>query len=359
MVRVLMASILAHDDLVGKPARAISSPVTQIARHRNANRAIPKRIRDEPVVGYPHRSQPIRGSFLERSISMEALTLAHSYFDAWNRHDAASIAAAFARDGIYSDPTTGGPLSTAAVAGYAAGLWSAFPDLSFEIVSAGQTGDGVVAAQWVMRGTNHGPVLGLPPTGKRIELPGADFIRVCDGAIRSVEGYFDSKLFVEQLGLQAVVQPYTLGPYTFGTAVSVKTGKPTRPGAFSITSLHVRSEQEVDYVRDTSRQIALEMLEMPGFISWAGLRLGDMMMTITAWEQAEDISLLRRSANHKAAMKQFFDPGIASSVMTSVWLPDRISTMVRCSSCDRIARHDPANDRCDCGARLPAPLAYW
>ena len=81
------------------------------------------------------------------------------------------------------------------------------------------------------------------------------------------------------------MQPYTVGPYTFGTAVSVKTGKPTRPGAFSITSLHVRSEQEVDYVRDTSRQIALEMLEMPGFISWVGVRLGDMMMTVTAWEQ--------------------------------------------------------------------------
>ena len=155
------------------------------------------------------------------------------------------------------------------------------------------------------------------------------------------------------------MQPYTLGPYTFGTAVSVKTGKPTRPGAFSITSLHVRSEQELNYVRDASRQIALEMLEMPGFICWAGLRLGDMMMTITAWECAEDIGLFRRNSNHRAAVKQAFDPGVASSLMTSVWLPDRISIMVRCSSCDRIARHDQANRHCDCGARLPELLAYW
>jgi hypothetical protein len=98
---------------------------------------------------------------------------------------------------------------------------------------------------------------------------------------------------------------------------------------------------------------------MPGFISWAGLRLGDMMMTITAWEQAEDIHLFRRNATHRTAVKQVFDPGVASSLMTSVWLPDRISTMVRCSSCDRIARHDQANDHCDCGARLPESLAYW
>jgi alkanesulfonate monooxygenase SsuD/methylene tetrahydromethanopterin reductase-like flavin-dependent oxidoreductase (luciferase family) len=54
-------------------------------------------------------------------------------------------------------------------------------------MSAGQIGDCVVAAQWVMRGTNRRPVLGLPPTGAYIELPGTDFICVCDGAIRSLE----------------------------------------------------------------------------------------------------------------------------------------------------------------------------
>jgi steroid delta-isomerase-like uncharacterized protein len=290
---------------------------------------------------------------------MDTLTVAQSYFDAWNRHDAASIIAAFARDGIYSDPTTGGPLSAEAIAGYVTGLWTSFPDLSFDIVSAGVIGNGLVAAQWIMRGTNRGPVLGLPPTGKCVELPGADFIHVSDGTIRSVEGYFDSKLFVEQLGLQAIVQPYIAGPYTFGTAVSVRTGKPTRPGAFSITSLHVRSEQEVDYVRNASRQIALEMLEMQGFISWAGLRLGDMMMTVTAWEQAENIRLFRRNATHKTALKEVFDPGIASSLMSSVWLPDRISTMVRCSSCDQMIQYDRTDSRCACGAQLPEPLAYW
>jgi steroid delta-isomerase-like uncharacterized protein len=290
---------------------------------------------------------------------MDALTVAQRYFDAWNRRDAASIVATFASDGTYSDPTTGGALSMEAIAGYVTGLWSAFPDLSFDIVSAGLAGEGLVAAQWVMRGTNRGPVLGLPPTGKSVELPGADFIRVCDGAIRSVEGYFDSKQFVEQLGLQAIVQPYTAGPYTFGTAVSVKTGKPTRPGAFSITSLHVRSEQEVEYVRATSKQIALEMLEMPGFISWAGLRLGDMMMTVTAWEQAEHIRLFRRNATHKAAVKDVFEPGVAASLMTSVWLPDRISALVRCSTCDQVVHFDRSEGWCVCGARLPEPLAYW
>ena len=238
-------------------------------------------------------------------------------------------------------------------------MWASFPDLAFEIVSAGLAANGVVAAQWIMRGTNRGPVLGLPPTENRVELPGADFIRISDGAICSVEGYFDTKLFVTQLGLQAIVQPYTIGPYTFGTAVSVKAGKPRQPGAFSITSLHVRSEQEIGYVSDTSRQIALEMLEMPGFISWAGLRLGDMMMTVTAWEQVEHIRLFMRNATHKRAVKDVFNPGVAASLMTSVWLPDRISAMVRCSICDQLVHYDRTEDRCVCGAQLPEPLAYW
>ena len=84
---------------------------------------------------------------------MDALTIAQHYFDTSNRHDAASIVAAFAEGGTYSDPTTGGPLSAEAIAGYATGLWASFPDLAFEIVSAGLAGNGVVAAQWIMRGT--------------------------------------------------------------------------------------------------------------------------------------------------------------------------------------------------------------
>ena len=290
---------------------------------------------------------------------MDALTVVQRYFDAWNRRDAASIVAAFASDGTYSDPTTGGPLSTEAIAGYVTGLWSAFPDLSFDIVSAGLAGDGVVAAQWVMRGTNRGPVQGLPPTGKCVELPGADFIRVCDGAIRSVDGYFDTKAFAEQLGLRAVVQPRAVGPFTFGTTAAARTGKRTRPGAFSITAIYPRSADEVEYVRETSKQIAIEMLEMPGFIGWSGLNFEEIMMTVTAWETPGHVRLFMRNGTHRAAVQRFFgDLGVAGA-MTSVWVPERINTMIRCPECSRMMNYDRAEGLCACGARLPEPLPYW
>src|SRR5664279_301529 len=40
------------------------------------------------------------------------------------------------------------------ICAYATGLWSSFPDLTFEEESIGETGTNTVAAQWIMRGTN-------------------------------------------------------------------------------------------------------------------------------------------------------------------------------------------------------------
>jgi steroid delta-isomerase-like uncharacterized protein len=166
---------------------------------------------------------------------MNALEIAQCYFDAWNRRDAEAIVGAFAEGGTYSDPTGGQGLHGESLASYAKGLWEAFPDLSFEIISSADVGADMVAAQWLMRGTNTGSLNGLPPTGRTVALPGADFIQVERDRIRSVQGYFDSRAVPEQLGLQVMVQPNVIGPFAFGTSALVQTGNKTKPGAFSIT----------------------------------------------------------------------------------------------------------------------------
>ncbi len=56
-----------------------------------------------------------------------------------------------------------------------------------------------------------------------------------EGKIRLVQGYFDAGEVPRQLGLQTLVLPHTLGPYQFGSAVSVQSGRKNKPGAFSIT----------------------------------------------------------------------------------------------------------------------------
>jgi steroid delta-isomerase-like uncharacterized protein len=267
--------------------------------------------------------------------------------------------ALFAANGSYTDPASGGQLCGQAIAGYAAGLWSSFPDLSFQIVSVSATSDDRVAAQWIMRGTNRGPVRGMPPTGKQVELPGADFIDIAHGTIRSVIGYFDTTSFAAQLGLQTTVQPRKAGPFSFGTAVSVRTGKPTRPGAFSITAIYPDSDEQVEYVRTASREIACDMLEMPGFIGWSGLNFEEIMMTVTAWESPADVRAFMRNPRHRAAVQEHYNAPGAAGTMTSVWVPEHISATVRCPACGRMANYDRADGVCTCGARLPDPLPYW
>ena len=79
-----------------------------------------------------------------------------------------------------------------------------YPDFSVELISMGETGGGLVAFQWVVRGTNTGPGLdGTPATGRAIKLPGATFFQVQGDKIRSEYVYHDRQTIAEQQGLKA------------------------------------------------------------------------------------------------------------------------------------------------------------
>ncbi|MDA1189081.1 MAG: nuclear transport factor 2 family protein, partial [Chloroflexi bacterium] len=70
---------------------------------------------------------------------MTALQATKRYFDAWNNHKPDAIVAALQPGGTYQDPLTGGLISGPALAEYTAGLFEAFPNLAFEIVSESET----------------------------------------------------------------------------------------------------------------------------------------------------------------------------------------------------------------------------
>jgi len=127
------------------------------------------------------------------------------YFNAWNSLDAIGIVNTFINEGVYQDPNIRAIGNE--IGGYAQSLWKAFPDLSLEIVSMGSTQTGVVAVEWLMTGINTGPFQSLPPSGKKISIAGADFIKISGDQIESVMGYFDTKSILEQLGLQVRIHP--------------------------------------------------------------------------------------------------------------------------------------------------------
>ncbi len=291
---------------------------------------------------------------------MEVVDVAQRYFEAWNRHDPDAIVATFAEGGIYSDPSVPAGLTGQAIVEYASGLFEAFPDLSFDVLSHSSTGDGVATAQWVMHGTNVGPLRGNPPTGGAVALPGADFIVVEGGKIRSIQGYFDRSAFVEQLGMQVVVQPYSAGPFSFGYSVRTQSGNLAKPGALSLTWIQASSEDEVEQIRNYSRTIASEMVGMEGFIAWIGVVIANRMFTITAWENVEDTVQLMWGSTHGEAMRRFFASELGSSAMTSVWKPERINTLwVRCEACGSMEDYELSGGRCQCGHPLPEHPPYW
>jgi steroid delta-isomerase-like uncharacterized protein len=291
---------------------------------------------------------------------MDPTLIAQRYFDGWNRRDPAAVMATMAPNGTYADPTTAGPLSGDAFMNNMKGLFSAFPDLSFEVSSVGVAAPDLVAAQWVMRGTNTGSMYGLPPTGKSVVLRGADFIRVTDEKIRSVDGYFDSGEVPKQLGMQVIAQPKAVGPFSFGTAVRASAGSTAKPGAFSVTVLKARSLEDENGVRELSRQIATEMLSMKGFIGWVGVTIADRMLTITAWDNAGDSRQLMKGGRHAEAMKKFFGPELGGGGYTAVFAADHVNAMwVRCPSCHGMVDHAARQGACPCGAALPQPTPYW
>ncbi len=290
---------------------------------------------------------------------MSDLQQAQRYFDAWNAQDAPAIVATFAPGGTYQDPTTPGPLTGDAIGHYAAGLWAAFPDLRFDIVSVAPVGDGTVAAQWIMRGTNTGSMFGLPPTGKSVELSGADFIVVEEGGLHAVTGYFDSATLPRQLGLQTVVQPNRVGPFTFGVSSAVHSGKQVTPGALSYTAVVLAEPAEEKMVVGYSRQIAAEMLPMPGFISFQGITVGRRMLTLSTWESAEHPKQLLRGGTHKESMRHFYGDGHYLGGVNSVWEPVRVTYSARCTTCGKMHRQDAPITQCACGAPLALPESTW
>lgn len=280
------------------------------------------------------------------------------YFRAWNTHDPEGVAAALADGGTYTDPTvTGSPLTGAQIAEHARALFTAFPDLTFEVLSA-QHADGTQVARWLMRGTNTGPLRGQFPTGRCLALPGVDVITVTGGKIGSVQGYFDRQTLAEQLGLQVIVQPHAIGPFQFGYAVRAAGDSQKVPGAVGLTWLDARSEEEVQQVRDLTAQIVAELTNTPGFIGWLGVVIAGRMYTITTWETEDAVRTVMRTSAHQQAVKRFFAEDFTASGTTSVWIPQHINAIrARCTSCGRMSDLAENDGICDCGQ--PLPQAHW
>jgi steroid delta-isomerase-like uncharacterized protein len=131
---------------------------------------------------------------------MEPLEIARNNFEAFNRQDMDAIVATWEEGATFRNPF--GEMKKDHVVELQKSFWKAFPDASVEIETIGLAQENVVAVEFVLRGTNLGPLPdGKAATGRTIALRGASFTTFKGGKIVSDHVYQDRLGIIEQLGL--------------------------------------------------------------------------------------------------------------------------------------------------------------
>lgn len=77
---------------------------------------------------------------------------------------------------------------------------NAFPDFVITVEDIVAEGDRVMT-RWTARGTHQGPLMDVPPTGKKVEMTGITFNRVADGKIIEQRENADMLGLRQQLGV--------------------------------------------------------------------------------------------------------------------------------------------------------------
>ncbi len=96
-------------------------------------------------------------------------------------------------------PFAGPPPDPERLGGGLSALRTAFPDLRVAEIDAVREGE-KAAFRWVMGGTHQGELLGVAPTGRRVEAMGMDLVHTAGGQIVEHWGEFDAVGLLRRLG---------------------------------------------------------------------------------------------------------------------------------------------------------------
>jgi len=107
------------------------------------------------------------------------------YEELWNRFDRGKIPELLTGDVRFRGSLGQEVAGHAGFAEYMATIQAAFPDFTNHVEEVISEGDRAFA-RLTYRGTHRGEVLGIPPTGRRVEYGGAAVFRFRDGRIAEV-----------------------------------------------------------------------------------------------------------------------------------------------------------------------------
>jgi steroid delta-isomerase-like uncharacterized protein len=124
----------------------------------------------------------------------------HAIEQGWNRGNLAAIDELFAPD--FVEHQAGIKPGRAGVKASIQELRSAFADFHLQVEDAIADGDRV----WLRlhaTGTHAGPFMGVPATGRRIDVTVIDIVRIADGRLVEHWGVADRLTVAQQIGLVA------------------------------------------------------------------------------------------------------------------------------------------------------------
>ena len=120
---------------------------------------------------------------------------------AWLAHNTAKILDLYSDDCVYEDVTCGVVKhGKEELRAFAEGTFAVVPDFTVEL-TARCGADTWGHLEWVLSGTHHGNLPGLPATGKRFSVRGATIVELREGKIRRSSDYWDAVTFMRQVGL--------------------------------------------------------------------------------------------------------------------------------------------------------------
>ena len=129
----------------------------------------------------------------------ENIALVRRHVDEINNRNLAAAAECMTPDYVdHSDPP-GTPPGPEPAIQRVQWFLAAFPDFQVTLEDVVAAGDKVVT-YFVARGTHQGALMGIPPTGKQIEVRGMDINRLADGKMRERWAVLDQFGLLQQLG---------------------------------------------------------------------------------------------------------------------------------------------------------------
>jgi steroid delta-isomerase-like uncharacterized protein len=143
-----------------------------------------------------------RGTTEEIGVSAEEnKALVHrSFEEVFNQGNLDAVEEIFAPDYVLHDPTSPEEIrGTEGMRQYVSMYRSAFPDLQQTIEDQIAEGE-KVATRLTGRGTHQGELIGIPPTGNRVEVLGIVINRISGGKIAESWATYDALGMMQQIG---------------------------------------------------------------------------------------------------------------------------------------------------------------